>query len=147
MKYYLLKPEVAGELGNSSKVIYEEGRIKEVTYLEFVFLGWLGDEILKARPCYIITKNIMNDFESNKITGIRYEDIQMTFSDEFFEFQDDISEVPPFVRIVPLNKIDDITEGMSDDIYLDKYNRLIFSERALTILKKYRINNCDIEQL
>ena len=43
MKYYLLKPEIAGELGDSSEIIYESGKIKEVKFLEFVFNGWLGD--------------------------------------------------------------------------------------------------------
>ena len=33
MNYYLLYPEVAGELGDGSEVVYEDGQIKEVIFL------------------------------------------------------------------------------------------------------------------
>ena len=147
LNYYLLKPEVAGELGDNSKIVYEGGRIKEVISLEFVFLGWLGDEILKARPCYIVVKNIMDDFINNGIKGIKYEEIQVSFSEDFLEMCEDISTMPLFVRIIPLNRVDDLEEEMKEDVYVDKCNRLIVSERALEILKKYKIDNCDVEQL
>ena len=43
MKYYKLEPEVAGGIGKESQIIYtEEGRIKEITFLDYEFDGWLG---------------------------------------------------------------------------------------------------------
>lgn len=147
MNYFLIQPEIAGELGDNSEIIYENGRIKEVKFLEFIFTGWLGDEILKARPCYIITKNIMDSFISNGITGAKYEDIKMSFSEDFLDIYEDVSDVPLFVRLRPISKIDELEEGMDEDIYLDKYNRLVVSEKVMRILEKYRINNCDVEQV
>lgn len=147
MKYYLLKPEIAGELGDSSEIVYEEGRIKEVIFLEFVFRGWLGDELLKARPCYIVTKDIMDSFIDNGITGAKFEDIMLSFSEDFFDMYEDTSKVPPFVRLMPVNKVDGIDSNMVEDIYLDKCNRLVVSEKAMKILEEHRIDNCDIEQL
>lgn len=147
MKYYMIKPEVAGELGDNSKIIYEAGRIKEVTFLEFVFCDWLGDEILTARPCYMITKNLMDDFVTNGIRGVKYEDVQISFSEDFLEMYEDTSEMPAFVRLVPLNKVECFGEDMEDDIYADKCNRLIVSEKALEILKRHKIDHCDIEEV
>jgi len=40
MNYYLLYPEVSGELGDGSEVVYEDGKIKEVIFLEYNFMGW-----------------------------------------------------------------------------------------------------------
>lgn len=147
MKYYLLKPEVAGELGDSSEIIYEGGRIKVVVFLEFVFKEWLGDEILKARPCYIVTNGIKDSFLKNGITGVKYEDIKMSFSEEFIDMHKDTSNVPAFVRIIPFNRIEEIDSNMEEDIYLDKYNRLVVSEKTIKILKQHKIDNCDIEQI
>lgn len=147
MEYYLLKPEIAGELGDSSEIIYEDGRIKEVKFLEFVFRGWLGDEILKARPCYIVTEDIMDSFLKNGITGVRYENIKISFSEEFIDIYENTSEVPAFVRIIPLNRVDELEPTMVEDVYLDKYNRLIVSEKTLKILRDHKLDNCDIEQV
>ena len=147
MEYYLLKPEIAGDLGDSSEIIYEDGRIKEVKFLEFVFRGWLGDEILKARPCYIVTEDIMDSFLKNGITGVRYENIKISFSEEFIDIYENTSEVPAFVRIIPLNRLDELEPTMVEDVYLDKYNRLIVSEKTLKILRDHKLDNCDIEQV
>ena len=147
MKYYLIKPEVAGELGDNSEIIYENGRIKEVTFLEFVFLGWLGDEILKARPCYIITKKMMDDFILNEIKGMEYQKIQVSLSEEFLEIHKGNSVISEFVRIIPCNRIENFDNSMQEDIYIDKCNCLIVSERLLEIIKKYKISNCDIEEV
>lgn len=101
LNYYLLQPEIAGELGDSSEIIYEDGRLKEVQFLEFVVTGWLGDEILKARPCYIITKDIMNSFIENGITGAKYEG-KVSFSEDFFDMYENVDDVPPFVRVAEI---------------------------------------------
>ena len=65
MNYYLVYPEIAGELGEASEVIYECGRIREVTFLEYKFMGWQGDELLSTHPCFIVTSSLKNDIKSN----------------------------------------------------------------------------------
>ena len=35
MKFYKLEPEVAGEIGESSKIEYENGKIKKIIFLEY----------------------------------------------------------------------------------------------------------------
>ena len=147
MNYYLLQPEIAGELGDSSEITYEDGRVKEVQFLEFVFTRWLGDEILKARPCYIITKDIMNSGIEDGITGAKYEEIKVSFSEDFLDMYENMSDMPMFVRLLPINKIDNLEENMEEDIYFDKYNRLVVSEKTMKILEKYRIDNCDVEKV
>jgi len=56
MNYYLLNPEVAGEIGDRSELIYENGKIKEVIFLEYNFMGWQGDELLSTHPCAPVSR-------------------------------------------------------------------------------------------
>jgi len=71
----------------------------------------------------------------------------LSFSEDFFNMYKDTSKVPSFVRLMPVNKVDGIDSNMVEDIYLDKCNRLVVSEKAIKILEEHRISNCDIEQL
>ena len=89
----------------------------------------------------------MDDFTINGIRGVKYEDVQISFSEDFLEMYEDTSEMPAFVRLVPLNKVECFGEDMEDDIYADKCNRLIASEKALEILKRHKIDHCDIEEV
>lgn len=69
MKYYKLEPEVAGGIGKESQIIYtEEGRIKEITFLDYEFDGWLGDELLTTTPTFIVSEQLTNDIIERKLT-------------------------------------------------------------------------------
>ena len=72
MNYYLLNPEVAGELGDGSELVYEGGKIKEVVFLEYNFMGWRGDELLSTHPCFIVTESLQNDIILNNLTGVKF---------------------------------------------------------------------------
>ena len=61
MEMFRLKPEVAGEIGENSKIKYERGIINEVEFLHYEFTGWLGDEILTSHPCFIVSEDIVED--------------------------------------------------------------------------------------
>ena len=99
MKYYILNPEVAGELGDGSEVVYENGKIKEVKFLEYVFMGWLGDELLTTHPCFIVTKSLQEDIILAGLTGMEFDEIRVTISDEFIELYGD-RHIPEFVHII-----------------------------------------------
>ena len=53
MKLFVIEPEVAGEIGE--RTIYEnydaittKGERPIISHLHFVFMGWLGDDILEV---------------------------------------------------------------------------------------------------
>ena len=99
MMYYLLNPEVSGELGDGCKIEYKNGMIHEITFLEYHFTGWMGDELLTAHPCFIVTKELEHDICAEGLTGVDFREISVTFSDEFYEMCGDI-KVPQFVQII-----------------------------------------------
>lgn len=146
MNYYLLNPEVAGEIGNESELVYEGGKIKDVIFLEYNFMGWQGDELLTTHPCFIITESLQNDIISNELTGIKFKQIAMTFSDEFYNICGNM-EVPKFVQIICDDLYEDNIESLLNDFYFNKYKEIIVSERALNILKQHKLDMCIIEAI
>lgn len=145
MNYYLLNPEIAGELGDGSELVYESGKIKEVVFLEYNFMGWQGDELLSTHPCFIVTESLQNDIISNGLTGVKFRDIAMTFSDEFYDICGNI-KVPRFVQIICNDLYEDNSENLHNDFYVNKYKEIIVSEKALSVLKQHKINVCAIEK-
>lgn len=145
MNYYLLYPEVAGELGEGSKIAYENGKIKEVIFLEYNFMGWLGDELLTTDPCFIVTEGLQHDIILNGLTGVKFNNIAMTFSYEFHELYGD-RRVPKFVQIICNNSYESSVQNLIYDFYLNKYKNIIVSEKALSVLKQHKIDMCDIEK-
>ena len=145
MNYYLLNPEVAGELGDGSELVYEGGKIKEVVFLEYNFMGWQGDELLSTHPCFIVTESLQNDIILNGLTGVIFNNIAMTFSDEFYDICGDI-QVPKFVQIICNDLYEDNVENLQNDFYYNKYKEIIVSEKALGVLKQHKIDMCIIEK-
>lgn len=76
MKFYKLEPEIAGEIGESSKIEYENGKIKKIIFLEYLFSDWLGDELLSTHPCHIVTENLKKDISANNLTGVKFQKIK-----------------------------------------------------------------------
>ena len=70
MDMFRLEPEVAGEIGENSKIKYERGMINEVEFLHYEFTGWLGDEILTSHPCFIVSENIVEDILKSNLMDI-----------------------------------------------------------------------------
>lgn len=145
MNYYLLNPEIAGELGDGCELVYEGGKIKEVIFLEYNFMGWQGDELLSTHPCFIVTESLQNDIISNGLTGVKFRDIAMTFSDEFYDICGNI-KVPRFVQIICNDLYENSAENLHNDFYVNKYKEIIVSEKALSVLKQHKINMCAIEK-
>lgn len=146
MNYYILNPEVAGELGEGSELVYENGKIKEVNFLEYNFMGWQGDELLSTHPCFIVTEDLKNDIIVNDLTGVTFKKIAMTFSDEFYDTYGN-KDLPQFVQIVCKTPYEDNADDLQYDFYYNKYKEIIVSEKALSVLKGHKIDQCIIEAL
>jgi len=147
---FRLEPEVAGEIGENSIINYERGMIKEVKFLNYVFTGWLGDELLTSHPCFIVSENIVEDILKSNLKGYKFEDVEISVSDEFKEIYRD-RYIPNFKRLIPLGKVvvcdEKIIQSSRDDFCLEDDVELVVSYSALEMLKKYKINNCEISAL
>lgn len=146
MNYFKLEPEIAGAIGDNSKIEYENGKIKEVLFLEFCFMDWLGDELLSTHPCYIITESVKNDIILNQLQGVQFQEILISFSDEFCELNE-TGRVPKFIRIICNNDFEKKDNDSLQDFYLNKYKELIVSEKALKIFQNHTLANCIVREV
>ena len=82
MKYFQIAPEIAGGLGRNT-VMDRSVHPPHVTKLHFDFAGWLGDVRLESFPCYIITKEASCKLQSIGLTGVAFEEVEVTVSEQF----------------------------------------------------------------
>src|SRR5262249_3620031 len=121
MKFYCLKPEVAGGIGPGT-VMDRSVSPPRVERLHYVFDGWSGDELLTSFPCLIVTERLAKEIERLNASGVRFANVEITRSSQFEELQPD-EPLPEFRWLQVF--------GMpgQDDFGSSKKNRLVVSER------------------
>jgi hypothetical protein len=79
-----------------------------VKKLHYEFDGWLGDAILASFPIFIVTDGAMQALQSIGATGVTFDEVEVTTSNEFRDLYPDqslhwdalgrmMSELPPMV--------------------------------------------------
>jgi len=114
MKYNKIVPEVIVGLGEHTEY-YQD--LKSIKKLHIDLEDWLGDDLMKCHPAYIVTENLKNGLQSHKFNGFQFDDIEVTKGEHFEDnFQLDIS-LPKFYWMKITGKKDD------DDLYIspDKF--------------------------
>ena len=148
---FRLEPEVAGGIGPRSVIKRSPGgAIDEISTLEYVFNGWMGDELLETHPCFIVTERLARDLERETISGARFGEVLVDRSEEFFELEPEV-ELPPFRRLFPEGKArlsdERVLYWSGHDICLMEPGYLVVSPRCLKILKRHKIDHCDVHPL
>lgn len=155
MRLFMLEPEVAGEIGSNTVYDnYDEVRYNraypKISYLHFVFLGWLGDDILESTPCFVITEKLMDKIKESKLSGCKFEKIEISLSDEFNEMYPN-RQMPNFVRLIPTGNVhiedNSYNNWTGEDFNVSDKLYLVVSEKALDIIRKFNMDNCDIYEL
>ncbi len=152
---YLLEPEVAGELGENT-IIENFNNVRnklerpEVTHLHYLFLGWLGDEILECTPCFIVTKRLAEAIKGNSLNGFEFRKIELSKSDEFEEVYPQ-KDLPNFVQLIPKGSIeltdDKYNNWSGHDLSISQNAYLVVTKKALGVLQKFSMNNCIIKEI
>jgi hypothetical protein len=141
-----LEPEVAGELGTDTTFNYQN----EVEFLHYDFHGWLGDELLEATPCFIVTENLAMNIQNEKLGGAIFKDLRITPSPLFNELYPD-QTLPTFKHMVIFGKVrvNDNTffEWSGDDFCLSNNSYLVVTNKALEVLKMRQFNYCNTKKL
>lgn len=137
--YKLIEPEVAGGLGEKTQIndSYFPPLIEK---LHYEFDGWLENDILESFPSYIVTESLKIGIEKDMLTGILFDDVLISKSDTFSELYPN-KNLPTFFWA----KING--EAFVDDFFITEKNGLAISERAYSLLKKFKIDQADIENL
>ena len=138
MNYFALSPEVAGEIGEKSRVDFSV-HPPVVESLQYVFHGWLGDALLESFPVYIVTKRLAEAIASQPITGYRFREVEVETSKQFQELYPERT-LPSFLWLVPFG------EAGSDDFGTSDSDELVVSESVMELFKQFQLTNCDIEE-
>lgn len=128
MQYYLIKPEVAGGLGEHT-LMDSNTHPPIVHKLHYTFDGWSGDVLLTSFPCYIVTSNVRDEFEKISVSGISFSEVEISKSEFFDELFPEL-ELPKFLWM----KVYGIAG--SDDLGIAKNLRLVVSKRVLDIFDR-----------
>lgn len=155
MKLHKLEPEVAGGFGENTIVSnLNNVRLKQekpiIDHLHYEFSGWLGDEILETTPCFIITEGLACSIQRSDLKGYIFADVEISISEKFGELYPGRT-LPKFRRIIPQGTVE-VNEHVfknwsGDDFCLSQGSILIVTEKALDVLKKHKLDYCDITDL
>lgn len=138
-RYYLIEPEVAGELGPDT--VMDPGvHPPRVYVLHYDLKGWLGDDLLESFPCFIVTDRCREALERAGFSGCLFAPVKVTASEVFFELHP-LQPLPVFhwLKVNGIVGKDDI--GLADDY------RLAVSDDVLRVLRSLSIEHCDVEEM
>jgi hypothetical protein len=137
--YFLLEPEVAGELGpdtESDTKTYPP----RVSRLHYEFTGWLGDDILESFPCYSISERCADALICGGFSGYELDKANVTASATFRELYGD-RPLPRFFWLKISGRA-----GV-DDFWLAPDHRLAVSAAVLAVLRSFHLKHCDLEEI
>lgn len=154
MRLYILEPEVAG--GHGENTVYQDRKIIDgvpfsdnIKYLHYEMDGWLGDDLLESTPAFIVSKRLSESLIDSGFNGVdcRLDECLVTKSDVFDDIYSNL-EIPKFYRFLPLGSIV-VTNGTYDSWSGHHFNvtpmgDLVVTDQALSLLKQFSINHCDI---
>ena len=129
--YKYIEPEVAGELGNET-ILDNTTHPPLVKKLHFLFQGWLGDDFIECFPIYIVTERLFNEIETSKLTGVIFDEVKVTTSDEFKSMYPHV-QLPTFIWMKVIGETNNADFSIATDL------RLLISEKALDVLRKFKI--------
>jgi hypothetical protein len=138
--FYIVRPEVAGGLGERTECLHRPDGEFVVTRLHYEFQGWLGDELLEAFPCFIVTRRIAERFEAAGLSGFAIGEAEITVSEEFEELYPGRG-IPSFVWLKVL------AHPRTADLGVTRDKRLVVSERALNLLRTGQWMHAEVEAL
>jgi hypothetical protein len=133
-KYYVIEPEVAGGWGKNTVATRIPGKPMVVHKVHYQLDGWLGDELLESTPCYIASERLAHDIERAGLTGVRFDEAEVTTSQQFRELYPN-RQLPKFVWLKVEGK-----PGM-EDFGIAPGLRLVVSQRALELLKHVGVSH------
>jgi hypothetical protein len=138
MNYFLLEPEVAGELGDDT-VMDASVHPPVVSRLQYVIQDWLGDELLESTPCFVVTEHLAGLIEAAGLSGHRFADADVVLGEDAEELAGESIDLPKWRWLQLTGRAE------ADDFGASANGSLVVSERALDVLRQGALGNCDIE--
>lgn len=135
--YYIFHPEVAGELGPSTEldISVHPPRVLE---LEYVFTGWMGDELIESFPCFLVSNRLGKWIGDASLSGFILRTVRITVSADF--------RIPEVRRqfISEFQWLDVQAGRPGLDFSTRSTGELVVSDRAKAVLTRARLDHCKI---
>lgn len=141
MAYYMVKPEVAGRLGEGA-VLDHSTHPPRVERLEYEIVGWTGDDLMTGFPSYVITEHLAGKLHGAGLSGFDLRDVRITFSPE----GEDALRVMGFSDFPAVKWFYVTGQAEREDFGLTPRGRLIVSGNGLTGLRQGRLDQARIEE-
>lgn len=138
MTNYLLRPEVAGGLGEAT-VMDTSVHPPVVHRLDYEFDDWSGDDIVATFPCVIVTERLRTALEQSALTGFAFADAHVSTSLSFDEFS--TGTLPPFYWLQATG-----IPG-TDNMWIGERGRLVVDDAAMALLRLFSMVNCIVEEV
>jgi len=130
MMYFHVEPEVSGGFGEGS-ILDSSTHPPVVSKLHYEFYGWFDNDIVTSFPCYIVTIRLMDKIKVENLTGVIFDEVQISQSYEY-------NELFPNKTLPEFKWMKIIGVCGKDDFGIGKNLRLVISEKAYNILKLFK---------
>jgi hypothetical protein len=128
-EYKKIQPEVIAGLGDDTIFLESEPPFRTVTYLHIALEDWLGDDLMKCHPCYIVTESLKKALEESKFEGFDFSEMKVTKAEGFGDYRK-LKHLPEFYRM-------NITGTKSHgDFYVEDGPGLFVREELLAFLQR-----------
>jgi len=138
MKFYIVSPEVAGEIGDDS-IVDMSTRPPRVDKLQYVFHGWMGDCIVESIATFVVTASVADEIRMSNLTGFEFDCVQVLLSEEFTELFPN-QGVPNFFWL----KVNGVV-GV-DDFSINGAVDLVVSDSALAIFVRHGLQYAEVRE-
>ena len=134
--YFLLRPSVYGQMGIKTEWDRTVSP-PQVSSLHFVLDCDPLDDLHKSSPCFLVSRTLAERIAKDGFTGATIEGVLAEYDKQYLEREPDA--VKPDLRLLrPTGK------AGSADFGLNEERQLVVSERAMSLLKQFRISNCRV---
>ncbi len=152
MAFYFLEPEVPGGLGEGTEWDRTTDPY-EVVKLHYEMQGWMGDELITSSPVYMVGEQVAKALQQANLSGFTLAPMTLSFSDQF-RSRYAAADVPGFVwlKLGDRPMLDDFgrcsrASGATTPKPVRLKTSLLVSGRALDVLKQFRIEQCEVEEV
>lgn len=132
---FILNADVPGEMGTNTFTDHRFSPFK-VYHLHFVFDSY-PDDIFTSFPVYVVSENLLNKILDLGFSGVDNPRL-ITYSEREDYFSEEHTSQNYFMI--------DVSTDKDKDFFIDiDINKLVVTDRALTLLKQYRIKFAEID--
>ncbi len=144
MRFFAILPEAAGQLGNACVHGDITERPVQIFEADFEFQFYPHDDLLCGFYIFACAKPLAEALKKSGLTGFSIDSLRISFEERFYQWaelhkDEQLSEFQ-WLKITGRAGIDDfgLVQGPTE-------MPLIVSERALHLLKQFKLQHCDIE--